>query len=100
MDIRWEGDFAIERAGIANAVRFVTRNILAITRNPPGTIDWLNHYMALPLAEPLRVDAGDVLRVGFGYRAGGSIPSLQSSLRAEVLGAEERAEITLARAVA
>ena len=100
MDIRWEGDFRIERSGTVNALRFVTRNILAVVSKPPGTIDWLNHYMALPLAEPLRVKAGDVLRVGFGYRAGGSIPSLQASLRAEVVEGEVIAEEGLRQAYA
>jgi protein arginine N-methyltransferase 1 len=85
LDIRWEGEFRIARDGTVNALRFVTRNILAVVQHPPGTIDWLNHYMALPLAEPLRVLANDVLRVGFAYRAGGSIPSLQATLRAEVV---------------
>jgi protein arginine N-methyltransferase 1 len=100
MDIAWEGDFTIATAGTVNALRFVTRNILTITRNPPGTIDWLNHYMALPLREPLKVRAGDVLRVGFGYRAGGSIPSLQATLRAEVVEAEAVAEIPRRRVAA
>jgi protein arginine N-methyltransferase 1 len=85
LDIRWEGEFRIARDGTVNALRFVTRNILAVVQHPPGTIDWLNHYMALPLTEPLRVMANDVLRVGFAYRAGGSIPSLQATLRPEVV---------------
>jgi protein arginine N-methyltransferase 1 len=72
LDVRWEGEFRIVRQGTVNALRFVTRNILAVVQQPPGTIDWLNHYMALPLAEPVRVMADDVLRVGFAYRAGGS----------------------------
>jgi protein arginine N-methyltransferase 1 len=33
------------------------------------TIDWLNHYMMLPLANPVEVRAGDVLQVSFQYRA-------------------------------
>ncbi|MCU1500281.1 MAG: methyltransferase type 12 [Acidimicrobiales bacterium] len=85
LDIRWEGEFRIVRGGTVNALRFVTRNILAVVRQPPGTIDWLNHYMALPLADPVRVVASDVLRVRFAYRAGGSIPSLQATLCAEVV---------------
>jgi protein arginine N-methyltransferase 1 len=85
LDIRWEGEFRIVRGGTVNALRFVTRNILAVVRQPPGTIDWLNHYMVLPLAEPVRVVASDVLRVRFAYRAGGSIPSLQATLCAEVV---------------
>ncbi|MEG1118426.1 MAG: methyltransferase type 12, partial [Janthinobacterium sp.] len=45
----------------------------------------LNHYMCLPLATPVAVKAGDVLQVSFQYRAGGSIPSLEASIRAQVI---------------
>jgi protein arginine N-methyltransferase 1 len=100
LDVRWEGEFRIVRQGTVNALRFVTRNILAVVQQPPGTIDWLNHYMALPLAEPVRVMADDVLRVGFAYRAGGSIPSLQATLRAAVVNESAVAAEHLQRAYA
>jgi predicted RNA methylase len=77
----WEGCFAIEKGGVLNAMRFVTKNVLAIVQAQETTIDWLNHYMTLPLATPVEVAAGDVLQVSFSYRAGGSIPSLQASIR-------------------
>jgi hypothetical protein len=41
--------------------------------------------MMLPLATPLDVQQGDIVQVGFAYRAGGSIPSLEASMRAEVV---------------
>ncbi len=85
LDIRWEGDFRMKQRGTVNALRFITRNILAIVREESSSIDWLNHYMALPLVEPVGVRAQDMLRVSFEYRAGGSIPSLQATLRAEVV---------------
>jgi hypothetical protein len=66
---------------VLNAMRFVTKNVLAIVQAQETTIDWLNHYMTLPLATPVEVAAGDVLQVSFSYRAGGSIPSLQASIR-------------------
>ena len=81
----WEGKFVVERAGEVNAMRFVTKNILAVVNERSTTVDWLNHYMSLPLANPVKVREGDVLQVSFQYRAGGSIPSLQASLRADVL---------------
>ncbi len=77
----FDGQFQIERSGTVNALRFVTKNILAVVSERSTTIDWLNHYMSLPLATPLAVKAGEVLRVGFQYRAGGSIPSLQAALQ-------------------
>ncbi len=84
MDIAWQGQFAMECEGLVNSLRFVTKNILAVVQEKGSTIDWLNHYMSLPLTHPVRVTAGDILHVGFQYRAGGSIPSLQNSIVAQV----------------
>ena len=85
MNVAWEGRFLIEKAGRLNALRFITKNVLSIVEEVGATIDWLNHYMMLPLARPLDVKAGDVVKVSFAYRCGGSIPSLESSIRAEVV---------------
>ena len=82
MTFRFDGKFAIERSGSVNAMRFVTKNILAVVNERSTTIDWLNHYMTLPLENPVQARAGDVLQVSFQYRAGGSIPSLQAALQA------------------
>lgn len=82
--IQWEGAFAIERSGTVNAMRFITKNILSVVMEQSTTIDWLNRYLALPLAEPVQVMAGDVLQVSFQYRAGGSIQSLQAAISAQV----------------
>jgi type I protein arginine methyltransferase len=82
--IQWQGHFDIECEATVNSLRFVTKNILAIVQERGTTIDWLNHYMSVPLAQPVHVNARDRLHVGFQYRAGGSIPSLQASLMVEV----------------
>lgn len=82
--IGFDGQLLIEQAGELNALRFITKNVLSVVQERGSTIDWLNHYMCLPLAQPLRVEAGDIVQVSFRYRAGGSIPSLQASIRAEV----------------
>jgi predicted RNA methylase len=81
----FDGKFVVERSGTVNAMRFVTKNILAVVNERSTTIDWLNHYMTLPLANPVKANAGDVLQVSFQYRAGGSLPSLQAALRATVI---------------
>tara|TARA_R110001599_G_scaffold171353_1_gene362154 strand:- start:146720 stop:147640 length:921 start_codon:yes stop_codon:yes gene_type:complete len=80
--IVWQGAFNIERDGAVNALRFVTKNILSVVMERGTTIDWLNHYLSLPLADPITVKAGDQLYVSFSYRAGGSISSLQASIKA------------------
>ncbi len=82
---RWEGQFMVEKEGMLNALRFVTKNILAVVPERNSTIDWLNHYMTLPLAEPLQVRAGQLVQVSFAYRAGGQIQSLQANMRAIVV---------------
>ncbi|MBQ5938567.1 MULTISPECIES: methyltransferase domain-containing protein [unclassified Massilia] len=86
--IGFEGSVLIEQAGTLNAMRFITKNVLAVVQEQSTTIDWLNHYMTLPLARPMAVEAGDLLRVSFHYRAGGSIPSLQASIEAQVVNRE------------
>jgi type I protein arginine methyltransferase len=83
--ISWEGKFLVEKNGTLNAMRFVTKNILSVVQERSTTIDWLNHYMTVPLATQTVVQAGDVLQLSFQYRAGGSIPSLQASLQTSVV---------------
>jgi protein arginine N-methyltransferase 1 len=86
-DIAWEGDFVIEYNGTVNALRFITKNVLAMVMEKSSTIDWLNRYMSFPLEKPVKVQVGEILRVSFHYRAGGLITSLQEALRAEVVKA-------------
>lgn len=81
-DIAWQGTFDIEQDGIVNALRFVTKNVLSVVMERAGTIDWLNHYLSLPLAEPITVKKGEQLYVRLAYRAGGSIAALQASIQA------------------
>ncbi len=83
--IEWEGQIEIEESGSLSALRFVTRNILAIKTEDNSTIDWLNHYMALPLARPIQVQTGELISLRFSYRAGGSIESLQNNLSVEIV---------------
>ncbi|MDP3785844.1 MAG: methyltransferase domain-containing protein [Undibacterium sp.] len=84
LHIQWEGDICIEQTGTLSALRFVTKNILAVVMETSSTIDWLNHYMALPLAIPLQVNAGDLVHVQFQYRTGSSIESLQNTMSVHI----------------
>jgi hypothetical protein len=63
--IAWEGQFRMEQGGRLNALRFITKNVLTIIEERGTTIDWLNHYMVLPLATPLDVQPGDVVQLSF-----------------------------------
>jgi type I protein arginine methyltransferase len=84
LNISCEGTITIEQDGTLNAMRFITKNILSIIQSTGETIDWLNHYMLLPLPIPVHVKAGDVVDISFRYRAGGSIASLQNGMTATV----------------
>ena len=83
--IAWQGQFLVQNAGSVNAMRFVTKNVLAVVQEENSTIDWLNQYMTLPLSNPVQVKAGDVIEVSFQYRAGASIPSLEAAIRVELV---------------
>lgn len=83
-EICWEGTFLLESDGPVNALRFITKNILAVVPEPAGTIDWFIDYLVLPLPEPLEARAGDTLHVSFNYSAGGSLRSLERSIRAKL----------------
>lgn len=84
-EIQWVGTFTMENDGMVNALRFVTKNVLAVVYELATTIDWLGAHLVLPLAEPVEVKAGNVLQVSFHYFAGGSLRSLERSMRATVV---------------
>ncbi|HEY8037585.1 MAG TPA: methyltransferase domain-containing protein [Methylobacter sp.] len=81
-EFNWKGAFSLQQAGQVNALRFITKNILFISTENNSVIEWQNHYLILPLAEPVHVIAEALLHVSFSYRAGGSITHLQRSITA------------------
>jgi predicted RNA methylase len=88
LEIQWEGTFVLELDGVVNALRFITKNILAVVPEQSATIDWLIDYLVLPLREPVEAKAGDVLKVSFRYLAGGSIRSLEKNMNATLINPE------------
>jgi hypothetical protein len=78
----------MERDGTVNALRFVTKNILAVVLEEATTIDWLGGHLVLPLVEPVKVKAGNVIQVSFRYFAGGSLRSLERNMRATLIDPE------------
>lgn len=88
-EIAWQGSFKMDRGGSVNALRFITKNILAIDSEKSSTIDWLIDYLVLPLQHPVEVKGGDELQVSFHHLAGGSIRSLERNMHA-VLGAPKK----------
>ncbi|HYN93140.1 MAG TPA: methyltransferase domain-containing protein [Pilimelia sp.] len=83
---RCTGDlrFTAARAGRLNAVRIITKNLLAVRLAPPSSVDWLMSYLVAPLTEPVEAAEGDEVRIRFDYRPGDEIDALTGSLRADV----------------
>ncbi len=76
----WQGEAIATQSGHLNALRFVTKNVLAILVDEQRSIDWNNQHLVLPLQEPMAVERGDAIRIEFNYEAGGSLESLADSL--------------------
>lgn len=76
--------FIAERSGRLNAVRMVTKNLLAMDETTGGTIDWLMNYLVVPLPRPLDVGAGQSVRIRFSYAPGDEITALMGSVQAVV----------------
>lgn len=77
----WEGILPVQHAGTVNALRFITKNVLAVVMDEsPHTIDWHMHYLVLPLETPFEVEPGSAVGVRFAYDAGDSIESLITAI--------------------
>lgn len=73
----WQGEISIERAGTLNALRFITKNILAILPQQGNSIDWHSQYLVMPLEEALQVEAGQKLQVRFDCAPGDPLDALR-----------------------
>lgn len=82
------GTLTIERSGSLNALRFITKNVLAIDGDKQETIDWHSQYLVLPLAEPIEVEAGDEIYLDFSYEAGADFSALRENLEIAHLSAK------------
>ncbi|MEM6985537.1 MAG: methyltransferase domain-containing protein [Pseudomonadota bacterium] len=76
----FDGPVAVNRDGQVNALRVITKNLLAIVDQSQRTIDWHNQYMIVPLDVPIDVVAGDALAVSFEYSPGAALSALRKSL--------------------
>jgi SAM-dependent methyltransferase len=74
-------EFTAERAGWVNAIRVVTKNILAARIAPPDSVDWLLNYLVVPLPSPCYAESGERIRIAFNYRPGDEIHALADSAR-------------------
>jgi len=79
-ELSFDGVLSINEKGSFNALRFITKNILAMNLEQGSTIDWMNMNLILPIKQPFDAKAGDQFQVMFKYEAGGEISSLISSI--------------------
>lgn len=77
---RWDGKLTIAEYGQLNAIRLITKNILAINLATRSTIDWHTQYIIFPLSTPILVAEGDHISVRFNYQGGDPLNALADSL--------------------
>lgn len=70
LSCQWSGLLSITTGGTLNALRIVTKNILAILVDSGSTIDWHNQYLIVPLEKEFLVRPGDNVQVALDYTAG------------------------------
>jgi protein arginine N-methyltransferase 1 len=74
--IDWAGRIPITADGRLNALRFVTKNLLAVLPAEGRSVDWLMNYLVVPLEAELSVSAGDTVEVSFAYEPGERLATL------------------------
>lgn len=87
LNCAFDNPVAIDRDGTVNAIRIITKNLLAIIEIQQRSIDWHNQYMIVPLPEPIAVHTGDKLFVSFDYAPGAPLTALTDSLQVHHLKA-------------
>jgi type I protein arginine methyltransferase len=79
--IAWTGVLTVAQPGSLNAVRFITKNLLAILPAEQRSVDWLMNYLIVPLDTTIEVEPGDAVQIAFDYAFGGALSSLKPSAR-------------------
>jgi predicted RNA methylase len=77
LSCQWSGTLPITAEGTFNALRIVTKNILAIVPETQSTIDWYNQYLILPLEQEVPVLPEQKMAVSLDYASGAPISALR-----------------------
>ncbi|MBV6449052.1 methyltransferase domain-containing protein [Nitrosomonas sp.] len=88
----YDGEILITENGQLNALRLITKNILAINMTAGSTVDWHTQYIVFPLTTPLQVYRGDQISIRFSYQGGAPLKALSDSL--EVRHVSQRVSIS------
>jgi protein arginine N-methyltransferase 1 len=79
--VHWTGTVTVTQSGRLNALRFITKNLLAILPTEQRSVDWLMNYLIVPLETEVEVSPGDTVDVAFDYTFGGPLNSLKPTAR-------------------
>jgi predicted RNA methylase len=77
LDCSWSGSLTMTQSGDFNAVRFITKNVLAVLENEQRTVDWTSQYLIVPIDLPMPVFNGQTVPLHFEYKAGDPIRALK-----------------------
>ncbi|MCL2249087.1 MAG: methyltransferase domain-containing protein [Oscillospiraceae bacterium] len=72
----WSGTLPITADGTFNAVRILTKNILAIDPKTQEAVEWYNQYLIVPLESEMPVKSGQTVKISFNYKAGDPLGTL------------------------
>jgi predicted RNA methylase len=77
LSCKWDGVVDITAEGTFNALRIITKNLLAIVPETQSSIDWHMHYLVQPLEQEVAVLPGQRMTVSLDYPAGGPLSALR-----------------------
>ena len=77
LSCKWDGVMDITTEGTLNALRIVTKNLLAIVPETQSSIDWRMHYLVQPLEHDVSVRPGQIMTVSLDYTAGAPLSALR-----------------------
>ena len=76
LSCQWSGTMPITTEGTLNALRIITKNILAFEPETQSVIDWHNQYLIQPLERDIPVRPGQSITVSLDYSAGAPLTAL------------------------
>ena len=72
----WTGCFRLLESGSVNAVRLLTKNVLAVLLDEQRSIDWSNQYLVLPLEQPISLYEGETIELSIAYEPGAALETV------------------------
>jgi predicted RNA methylase len=81
LSCKWKGSVPIRTEGTVNALRFITKNLLAADPETQAVTDWHNHYLILPLEREIPVAPGESLHIRLAYESGAPLSALKPEVR-------------------